>query len=110
MEDNRVGTARCAVRAASSGATSGFQARRVLVPPAIARAGTSQRDVPTNARFNGEPPRFVIARWDHEPRRRRGNESLIFSENLASCFIRDLLSRLLRFMGRPGVRGFSLAR
>src|SRR5438552_19155453 len=32
-----VGTARCAVRAACSGAS---------VPPAVARAGTSQRDVP----------------------------------------------------------------
>jgi len=38
-----VGTARCAVRAAFSGAT---------VPPA-ARAGTSQRDVPTKGRFVG---------------------------------------------------------
>src|SRR5438093_3254950 len=35
---NRVGTARCAVRAACSGAT---------IPPAVSRAGTSQRDVPT---------------------------------------------------------------
>ena len=37
-----VGMARCAVRAASSGAT---------VPPAATRAGTSQRDVPTKFRF-----------------------------------------------------------
>jgi len=37
-----VGTARCAVRAAFSGAT---------MPPAASRAGTSQRDVPTKARF-----------------------------------------------------------
>src|SRR6267143_5075407 len=37
-EPGMVGTARCAVRAAFSGAT---------VPPATARAGTSQRDVPT---------------------------------------------------------------
>src|SRR5437867_209604 len=35
---NLVGTARCAVRAAFSGAT---------MPPAASRAGTSQRDVPT---------------------------------------------------------------
>src|SRR2546425_11747113 len=41
---NLVGTARCAVRAAFSGAT---------VPPATARAGTSQRDVPTRVRFKG---------------------------------------------------------
>jgi len=41
---NLVGTARCAVRAAFSGAT---------VPPAIARAGTSQRDVPTKVWFVG---------------------------------------------------------
>ena len=39
---NLVGTARCAVRAAFSGAT---------VPPAMARAGTSQRDVPTRVWF-----------------------------------------------------------
>jgi hypothetical protein len=39
---NLVGTARCAVRAAFSGA---------IVPPAASRAGTSQRDVPTNVRF-----------------------------------------------------------
>jgi tetratricopeptide (TPR) repeat protein len=39
---NLAGTARCAVRAACSGAT---------VPPAGSRAGTSQRDVPTNVRF-----------------------------------------------------------
>jgi len=39
---NLVGTARCAVRAAFSGAT---------VPPSIARAGTSQRDVPTRVWF-----------------------------------------------------------
>ena len=41
---NRVGTARCAVRAAFSGAT---------IPPAVSRAGTSQRDVPTTVRFMG---------------------------------------------------------
>jgi hypothetical protein len=39
---NPVGTARCAYRAAFGGAT---------VPPAMTRAGTSQRDVPTNVRF-----------------------------------------------------------
>src|SRR5437660_1776243 len=39
---NQVGTARCAVRAAFSGAT---------MPPAASRAGTSQRDVPTKVRF-----------------------------------------------------------
>ena len=38
------GTARCAVRAAFSGA---------MVPPAATRAGTSQRDVPTSHRFMG---------------------------------------------------------
>src|SRR5437773_9518688 len=41
---NRVGTARCAVRAAFSGA---------IIPPAVSRAGTSQRDVPTTVRFMG---------------------------------------------------------
>jgi len=41
---NLVGTARCAVRAAFSGAT---------MPPADSRAGTSQRDVPTEDRFMG---------------------------------------------------------
>src|SRR5438876_1417871 len=42
---NLVGTARCAVRAAFSGAT---------MPPAASRAGTSQRDVPTVVRFMGK--------------------------------------------------------
>src|SRR5438046_9731022 len=41
---NLVGTARCAVRAAFSGAT---------MPPAASRAGASQRDVPTKVRFTG---------------------------------------------------------
>src|SRR2546421_889756 len=41
---NLVGTARCAVRAAFSGAT---------MPPAASRAGTSQRDVPTKVRLMG---------------------------------------------------------
>src|SRR5947208_9832832 len=39
-----VGTARCAVRAAFSGAT---------IPPAVSRAGTSRRDVPATVRFMG---------------------------------------------------------
>jgi spermidine synthase len=47
----RVGTARCAVRAAFSGAT---------VPPAASRAGTSQRDVPTNSIFPTNPLRREI--------------------------------------------------
>ncbi|MBI4662865.1 MAG: amino acid adenylation domain-containing protein [Verrucomicrobia bacterium] len=44
-----VGTARCAVCAASSGATkeSSDAASTGPVPPAVTRAGTSQRDVPT---------------------------------------------------------------
>ena len=41
---NRVGTARCGVRAAFSSAT---------IPPAVSRAGTSERDVPTTGRFVG---------------------------------------------------------
>ncbi len=41
--------ARCAIRAAQSGATCGVirTSRARLVPPALTRAGTSQRDVPT---------------------------------------------------------------
>ena len=46
-----VGTARCAVRAAFSGAT---------IPPAASRAGTSQRDVPTNSIFPAKPLRREI--------------------------------------------------
>src|SRR5205809_7860526 len=49
---NLVGTARCAVRAAFSGAT---------MPPAASRAGTSQRDVPTKVRFMESPFRFSHA-------------------------------------------------
>jgi spermidine synthase len=46
-----VGTARCAVRAAFSGAT---------IPPAASRAGTSQRDVPTNLISPAKPLRREI--------------------------------------------------
>ena len=46
---NLVGTARCAVRAAFSGAT---------MLPADSRAGTSQRDVPTEVRFMGSRNEF----------------------------------------------------
>src|SRR5882762_9983573 len=56
---NLVGTARCAVRAAFSGAT---------VPPATARAGTSQRDVPTTVRFmEREHLQDSDVSWGHEP-------------------------------------------
>src|SRR5947208_11315713 len=54
---NLVGTARCAVRAAFSGAT---------MPPAASRAGTSQRDVPTKVRFMGSLHDSRIAHRDHE--------------------------------------------
>ncbi len=53
---NVVGTARCAVRAAFSGAT---------IPPATARAGTSQRDVPARFMESFDAPRRM--HWDHEP-------------------------------------------
>src|SRR5437588_12676603 len=55
---NLVGTARCAVHAAFSGAT---------MPPADSRAGTSQRDVPTKVRFMGSPLSFFRMHWNHEP-------------------------------------------
>jgi hypothetical protein len=42
--DGQVGMARCAVRAAFGG---------VWLPPAVARAGSSQRDDPTDGRFMG---------------------------------------------------------
>jgi len=45
-----VGTSRCDVRAACSGATpSNASAARSFVPPAATRAGTAQRAVPTIA-------------------------------------------------------------
>jgi len=51
VEDGaKVGKARCAVRAAFSGA---IERPKPLVPPAAARAETSQRDVPTRIRFRG---------------------------------------------------------
>src|SRR5438034_208819 len=62
---NLVGTARCAVRAAFSGAT---------MPPAASRAGTSQRDVSTKVRLMGRlaPPNCTItlqaACWNHSRR------------------------------------------
>src|SRR5947207_3877531 len=57
---NLVGMARRAVRAASSGAT---------MPPAASRAGTSQRDVPTQVRFmEREHLQKLDASWGHEPR------------------------------------------
>ena len=43
-----VGTSRCDVRAACSGATPSSVAR-MFVPPATTRAGTAQRTVPTIA-------------------------------------------------------------
>ncbi|MEO8427529.1 MAG: hypothetical protein ABI651_10500 [Verrucomicrobiota bacterium] len=64
-EPLEVGTARCAVRAASSGAT---------VPPAATRAGTSQRDVPTKFRFmesffllffEGQSKTQRVSMWHH---------------------------------------------
>jgi len=48
---NLVGTARCAVRAAFSGAT---------MPPAASRARTSRRDVPTKVRFMGRVNASVL--------------------------------------------------
>src|SRR5438093_7766069 len=45
-----VGTSRCDVRAACSGATpSNAIVARIFVPPATARAGTAQRAIPTIA-------------------------------------------------------------
>jgi len=45
-----VGTSRCDVRAACSGATpSNASVARIFVPPATARAGTAQRAIPTIA-------------------------------------------------------------
>src|SRR6266487_6692135 len=45
-----VGTSRCDVRAACSGATpSNASVARKFVPPATARAGTAQRAIPTIA-------------------------------------------------------------
>ena len=60
-----VGMARCAVRAAFSGATIEPFAAGLseAVPPATARAGTSQRDVPTT--LNTYNPNGVAAQWRH---------------------------------------------
>src|SRR5438034_3675065 len=45
-----VGTSRCDVRAACSGATSSnARVARIFVPPATTRAGTAQRAIPTKA-------------------------------------------------------------
>jgi len=45
-----VGTSRCDVRAACSGATSSnASVARIFVPPATTRAGTAQRAIPTIA-------------------------------------------------------------
>ena len=45
-----VGTSRCDVRAACSGATpSNASVARIFVPPATTRAGTAQRAIPTIA-------------------------------------------------------------
>src|SRR6185295_6445234 len=45
-----VGTSRCDVRAACSGATpSNGSDARIFVPPASTRAGTAQRAIPTSA-------------------------------------------------------------
>ena len=59
---NLVGTARCAVRAALSGA---------LMPPAASRAGTSQRDVPTKVRSLPKSGSWEAAGADIATERRR---------------------------------------
>ncbi len=87
---NTVGTARCAVRAAFSGAT---------MPPSASRAGTSQRDVPTKVRFT-ESLHVVVRALDHEPAPNPsgGGESM-------SCTLAELPSwegpGVGRFMGSP---------
>src|SRR5882672_11067783 len=61
---NVVGTSRCDVRAACSGATpSNASAARSFVPPATTRAGTAQRAVPTitlNTYGGFQPPVLVV--------------------------------------------------
>ena len=54
-----VGTSRCNVRAACSGATPSIATRK-FVPPATTRAGTAQRAIPTIAlnRYEGEGRKF----------------------------------------------------
>src|SRR5438034_4581996 len=69
---NLVGTARCAVRAAFSGAT---------MPPADSRAGTSQRDVPTEVRFMGRGKQPAAARPNVETLRTYSH-ALIAEETL----------------------------
>src|SRR6058998_141759 len=68
---NLVGTARCAVRAAFSGAT---------MPPADSRAGTSQRDVPTEVRFMERIPPSKSSRIEPLNRSSRRKEALDLPE------------------------------
>jgi hypothetical protein len=57
---NKVGTARCAVRAASSGAMGGvIYPFGHAVPPAAARAGTPQARHPYQRLNTRQPPRRV---------------------------------------------------
>ena len=80
-----VGTSRCDVRAACSGAIpSNASAARLFVPPATTRAGTAQRAIPTIALNTylswgeGEPcsPRSTIQTFRLSPRGARCSLSL----------------------------------
>src|SRR5437667_5076888 len=54
-----VGTSRCDVRAACSGAApSNASVVRLFVPPATTRAGTARRAIPTIAVYTYESPRY----------------------------------------------------
>src|SRR5712664_3259704 len=77
-----VGIARCAVRAAFSGAT---------VPPATARAGTSQRDVPTRVRFMGREPRKKSQNLKPSPGIDVGNHHPALSRTTVHALLKQLV-------------------
>src|SRR5437667_6972251 len=95
LSQNRVGTARCAVRAAFSGAT---------IPPAVSRAGTSQRDVPTEVTFVA----ILGAHWRHEPGGTLSERGCVHSTSRSGLELRAMLRLGLRPQPRSVCRALAV--
>jgi len=96
---NLVGAARCAVRAAFSGAT---------MPPADSRARTSQRDVPTEVRFMESPLSLLRMHWDHEPPLTRPSATLSPSDGEREGVRGRFMERVADWPGDWKFMGFQL--
>ncbi len=81
-----VGTSRCDVRAACSGAIPSIaNVARRFVPPATTRAGTAERAIPTIAvsRCSGEEREE--SSWLYQPKARRGADSRPAAPTALGC-------------------------